>query len=68
MVFYQIFLLSALQCTVETARGCVSLKKKKTQGKAVEVTVYSKNFVQEFGLKRCRTMAHDLFCRYCTLE
>jgi hypothetical protein len=27
MVFYQVFLLSLLQCTVETVRGCVSLKK-----------------------------------------
>ncbi len=43
----------------ETVRGCVSLKKKKSQGKAVEVTVNSKeencqdfclDFVQEFGL------------------
>jgi hypothetical protein len=29
-------------CTVKIVRGCVSLKKLKTQGKAVEVTVYSK--------------------------
>jgi hypothetical protein len=28
--------------TVETVGGCVSLKKKKTRGKAVEVTVNSK--------------------------
>ncbi len=41
MVFYQVFLLSLLQCTIktlETVRGCVSLKKKKSQGKAVEMT------------------------------
>jgi hypothetical protein len=29
-------------CTLETGRGCVSLKKYKSQGKAVEVTVNSK--------------------------
>ncbi len=65
MVFYQVFLLSPLQCTVysnwtvEPVRGCVSLKKYKSQGKAVEVTVNSKeensedlslDFVQVFGL------------------
>jgi hypothetical protein len=42
-------------------RGCVSLKKYKSQGKAVEVTVNSKeenseeyclDFVQEFGLRK----------------
>ncbi len=45
MVFYQVFLLSPSQCaawTVETIRGCVSLKKYKSQGKAAEVTVNSK--------------------------
>ncbi len=46
MVFYQVFLLSPLQCTtteLETGRGCVSLKKHKSQGKAVlGVTVNSK--------------------------
>ncbi len=42
MIFYQVFLLSPLQCTVETVRGCVSLKKYKSQGKAVKVTVNSK--------------------------
>jgi len=41
MVFYQVFLLSTFLST-ETVRGCVSLKKKKSQGKAVEVTVNSK--------------------------
>jgi hypothetical protein len=45
MVFYQVssFLFYSVQnnCTVETVRGCVSLKKKKFQGKAVEVTVNS---------------------------
>ncbi len=41
--FYQVFLLSPLQYhTAETVRGCVSLKKQKSQGKAVEVTVNSK--------------------------
>jgi len=67
MVFYQVFLLSPSQCaihcnisTVETVRGCVSLKKKFiSQGKGVEVTVNSNEenskdfclyFVQEFGL------------------
>ena len=58
MVFYQVFLLSPLQCKVETVRGCVSLKKWKSQGKAVEVTVNNKeensedlclDFVQEVG-------------------
>ncbi len=63
-VFYQVFFRSPLQCTVtelyiETVRGCVSLKKK-SQGKAVEVTVNNKeegkllrlclDFVQEFNL------------------
>ncbi len=52
MVFYQVFLLSPLQCT------CVNLKKYKSQGKAVEVNVNSKeehslnfclDFVQESG-------------------
>ncbi len=41
MVFFQVFLLSPLQCT-ETVRGCVSSKKLKSQGKAVEVAVNSK--------------------------
>jgi hypothetical protein len=56
MVFFQVFLLSTLQCTVTLTvekctrlcelnkyqGGCVSLKKYKSQGKAVEVTVNSK--------------------------
>jgi hypothetical protein len=42
LVFFQVFLLSRLQCTVETVRGCVSLKKWKSQGKAVEVTANRK--------------------------
>jgi hypothetical protein len=61
VVLYQFFLLSPLQCTVqqctiETVRGCVSLKKYKSQCKAVDVTLNSKeenfflDFVQEFGL------------------
>ncbi len=63
MVFYQVFLLSPIQCTVaelyKYVRGCVSLKKLKSQGKAVEVTENSKeknsedfylDFFQEFGL------------------
>ncbi len=55
--FYQVFLLSPLHCTVETVRGCVSLKKLKSSGKTAEVTVSSKeenfflDFVQEFGLR-----------------
>ena len=61
MVFYQDFLLSPLQCTVtelKTVRGCVSLKKLKYQGKAIEVAVNIKEensfclyFVQEFHLR-----------------
>jgi hypothetical protein len=43
MVFYQVFLLSPLQFTAETVRGCVSLKKKKSQGKAIEMTVNTKD-------------------------
>ncbi len=35
---------------LETVRGCVNLKKKTSQGKAVEVTVKSMEVVQEFGL------------------
>ncbi len=63
LVFYQVFLLSPLQCTVtelqKYVRGCVSSKKLKSQGKAVEVILNSKeknsedfylDFVQEFGL------------------
>ncbi len=46
MAFYEVFLLSTLQCTVtdlnKTVRGCVSLKKYKSQGTNVEVTVNSK--------------------------
>ncbi len=74
MVFYQVFLLSPLQCTVtftiemhktflDFEEICkMSLKKYKSQGKAVEVTVNSKeknfqdfclDFLQEFGLWRC---------------
>jgi hypothetical protein len=44
-VFYQVFLLSPLKCTVtelETVRGCMSLKKYKSLSKAVDVTVNSK--------------------------
>ncbi len=66
MFFYPVFLLSRLQCTVtalETVRGCVSLTKWKSQGKAVEETVNSKeensedfclDVVQEFGLRPIR--------------
>ncbi len=62
MVFYKFLFLSPLQCTVtelETARGCKSSKKQKSQGRAVELTVNSKeencynfymDFGQEFGL------------------
>jgi hypothetical protein len=53
MVFYQIFLLYPLSkvtenWTGETVGGYVSLKKQKSQGKAVEVTVNSKeeNFLR----------------------
>jgi hypothetical protein len=44
MVFYHVFLLCPLQCIVteETVRGCVNLKKHKSHGKAVEVTVNNK--------------------------
>jgi hypothetical protein len=38
--FLSDFLLSLLRCTVENVRGCVSFKK--FQGKAVQVTVNSK--------------------------
>ncbi len=41
-VFYQVQLLSSLKCILETIRGCVSLKKYKSQGKDVEVPVNSK--------------------------
>ncbi len=64
MVFHQVFLLSLLQCTVtelkKCVRSCVRLKKYKSQSKAVEVTVNSKEenskdfclgFFQEFGLR-----------------
>ncbi len=36
MVFYQVFVLSPVPC-LETVRGCVSLKKYKSLGKAVEL-------------------------------
>jgi hypothetical protein len=65
MVFYQDILLSTLQSTVtelwKYARVCMSLKKYKSQGKAAEVTVNSKeknsenfylDFVQEFDLSK----------------
>ncbi len=42
MIFSQVIFLSPLQCKVETVRGCVILKKQKSQGKAVEVTLNSK--------------------------
>ncbi len=45
MVFYQVssFLLYSVQLfTLETVRGCVSLKKYKSYDKAVEVAVNSK--------------------------
>ncbi len=39
--------LSPLQCrTVETVRGCVSLKKQKSQGKAVKLSANSNVYVQ----------------------
>ncbi len=59
MDFYPVFLLSSLQCIVETVRGCESLKKQKSQGKVEDLTVNSKEensqdfclgFVQEFSL------------------
>jgi len=37
--------------TVETVRGCVSLKKYKSRCKTVEVSVNSKDLVQEFRLR-----------------
>ncbi len=51
-VFYQVFHLSPF---TDFVRGCVSLKKLKSQGKVVEVTVNNSSdffldFVQEFGL------------------
>ncbi len=62
MVFYQVFLLSPLQCTViesqkyvrgcmslnKYVRGCLSLKKYKSQGEAVYVTSNSKDFCLDF--------------------
>ncbi len=43
VIFYQIFLLSPLQCTVGTDETVtVFLKKYKSQGKAEEVTLNSK--------------------------
>jgi hypothetical protein len=57
--FSSFLLYSVHKRDVETVRGCVSLKKKKSQGKAVEATLNSKeenssdiclDFVQEFGL------------------
>ncbi len=48
MLFYQVFLFSPVQSqyrTEEIVRGCVSLKKNKSQGRrsrGVEVTVNSK--------------------------
>jgi hypothetical protein len=60
MVYYLVFLLSPLQCTVtELQKLCVSVKNYKYHDKAVEVTVNSKEensqdfcliFGQEFGL------------------
>ncbi len=62
MVFDKVFFLSPLQCTVtelEPLIGWKSLEKYKSQGKAEELTVNSKeensynfcmDFVQEFGL------------------
>jgi hypothetical protein len=53
----------------ETLRGCVSLKKQKSQGKAVEMTVNNKednskdfclDFVQEFGLYSFLELAYTL--------
>ncbi len=41
MVFYQVFLLSPLQCTV-TELQKLSFMKQKSQGKAVEVTMNGK--------------------------
>jgi hypothetical protein len=45
MIFYQGFLLSPLKCTVTHCRNCKrlrELKQHKSQGKAVEVTLNSK--------------------------
>jgi hypothetical protein len=46
IVFYQVSLpfnfTVYINSTVETVRGCVSLRKYKSQGKAVEVTVNTK--------------------------
>jgi hypothetical protein len=54
-VFYQVFILSPVQ---QTVRGCVSLKKYKSQGKGADTVNNKKenyldfcmDFVQEFGL------------------
>jgi len=60
MIFCQVFFLSPLHCTVT----CMSLKKHKSQGKAVEVSVNSKeansedfclDFIQESGLRAFQT-------------
>jgi hypothetical protein len=40
--FSSLLLYSVQQHTVATVRGCVSLKKYKSQGKAVEMTLNSK--------------------------
>jgi hypothetical protein len=45
MVFYQVFLLSHLQCTITNCRNGKRLRESEeieSQGKAVEVTVKSK--------------------------
>ncbi len=75
------FLLSSYIVTElhKYARGCVSLKKKKSQGKAVEVTVKSKeglsdfclDFVEEFGLwiKQTGIFCVDIVCyRVCVSQ
>jgi hypothetical protein len=62
MVFHQVFFLSQF-----TIRGCVSLKKYKSLGKAVRVTMNNKeenslDFVQEFGLSTSYIQFLASFC------
>jgi hypothetical protein len=59
--------------TLETVRGCVSLKKEKSQGKDVEVTGKKKilrllsDFVQEFGPRTVRHRSdHSVDCYFVT--
>ncbi len=65
MVFYHVFLLSPLQCTVtteETVRGCVSLKMWLWIARRKNSEDFCLDFIQEFGLGLVTQWQENISC------